>query len=73
MISYWNRKKQKREFEQVYGEKLIELLYLTTPGQILTDALLARPFFSKIYGVYQNTRLSARKAERDYHLNVKVR
>jgi phosphatidylserine decarboxylase len=60
-IRYWNRKTQREEQEQVYGDAFVRWLYGTRTGQAASDAVLSRHAFSKLYGAYQASRLSAHK------------
>jgi len=56
----WNRYKGNEEAEAVYGDKAIRLLYQTLAGQKLSG-ILARPFVSQLYGLYQQSALSKKK------------
>ncbi len=60
-LQIWNRTDRTLESEQVYGEEWLRWLYETRGGQILADAVLSRAWISELYGLYQNSRLSARK------------
>jgi phosphatidylserine decarboxylase len=60
-IRYWNRRRNQMETEDVYGGAMVGLLYGNLLGYKLTDSLLSRKFFSRLYGGWQNTSKSARK------------
>ena len=60
-ITFWNRKYQKYEQEKVYGQRPMEFLYTNKVGQSITNSLLAKSFFSKLYGSYQSSKLSSHK------------
>lgn len=60
-LRYWNRRKGQMENEDVYGGAGVELLYGNPLGYFLTDSLLSRAWFSRLYGAIQNSRWSARK------------
>lgn len=62
-IYYWNRRTARVEKEQVYGDRVIQWIYGTTPGQILADRVLSKAFLSRIYGMYQSSGLSKRKIQ----------
>ena len=57
-ILYWNRSRQREEKEKVYGDQLLKFVYGNSLGRLLADKILTRPFFSKLYGLYQSSRLS---------------
>jgi len=60
-IRYWNRAAQTEETEQVYGDSGVRFLYENPFGQFLANRFLAGTLPSKLYGFYQNTRLSCRE------------
>lgn len=60
-ITYWNRSKQTLENELVYGEGFLRWAYETWPGNFLAEMIFSRRPFSKLYGVSQSTRRSAKK------------
>lgn len=60
-ITFWNRKKSQLESEAVYGDLFVRALYGNSLGYGLTDSLLSRKFFSKLYGVLQSSSLSKHK------------
>ena len=62
-IQYWNRKTRVVETEQVYGDLGVRLLYESTFGQKIADAILSRALPSKLYGLYQSSSLSRSKIE----------
>ena len=62
-ILFWNRSKNQEEVEQVYGEEAVRLIYDNKIGRGLAEGILSRSWFSKLYGAYQASRLSAHKVE----------
>src|SRR3990167_2093490 len=60
-LRIWNRLKREEETELVYGEPAIKALYQNPFGFFLTDHFLSHPWVSKLYGHYQNSRLSQKK------------
>ncbi len=63
-IRFWDRKEKREDVEKVYGDSLVRWLYETPMGKGLADRVLSRSWFSKLYGVYQNTPLSSLKIEK---------
>ncbi len=57
---YYNRKEQKYEPANQYGGGLLEVLYHRLPGRFLLK-LVIHPLFSRVYGLYNGSRLSKRK------------
>lgn len=64
MITVWNRKKKHREVEQVYGGWILHFLYGTVFGLKIVDWVMVHPFLSRIYGIYQSSKLSRFKINR---------
>ncbi len=56
-IKYINRKTGELETEKVLGQKLIEWLYESKSGQVLSS-FLAKPLLSRLYGLYQSSPFS---------------
>jgi phosphatidylserine decarboxylase len=61
-IQFFNHHTKKVETEKVYGDQLIEWLYKSSSGQLLSHFLCKAPL-SKLYGAFQNTGFSAKKIE----------
>lgn len=59
-IKFWNRYSKQFEVEKVYGAKALKAFYETAPGRALR-LVLTKPSFSKFYGGFQNTLMSAAK------------
>lgn len=59
-IQFYNRVTQKIEGEKVYGDKMVEWLYQSKPGQYLSTFLCKAPL-SKIYGIFQDSSWSVGK------------
>ncbi|OFZ20909.1 MAG: hypothetical protein A2X94_05090 [Bdellovibrionales bacterium GWB1_55_8] len=69
----WNRSAAREEIEQVYGDRLVRLLYGSSPGQLIADQVLSRAVFSRLYGSYQSSRASRHKIEpfiRDFKIDM---
>ena len=62
-ITYWNRRKQKIEVEQVYGDASLRWVYESRLGQFLADHVLSKSFVSQLYGAYQSSRMSSQKIQ----------
>jgi phosphatidylserine decarboxylase len=60
-MKIWDRQGRKEFTEKVYGDALIRGLYGNRAGYFLTDQVLAKPWFSKLYGTLQSSRWSAQK------------
>ncbi|MCO5143199.1 MAG: phosphatidylserine decarboxylase [Oligoflexia bacterium] len=60
-IQIWNRKLQRLEDEQVYGDLFLKLAYSNSISTTLTDRFLSRKWISEAYGKIQNTKVSAKK------------
>jgi len=63
-IRFWDRKAGQEQVEKVYGDALVRWLYENPVGRQLADRVLAQSWFSKLYGAYQDTTLSAMKVAR---------
>jgi phosphatidylserine decarboxylase len=61
MINVYNRKTKKYDIENVAGEKYIKWAYETPLGKGLTELLIKKKFFSKIYGLYCDSKFSRKK------------
>lgn len=60
-IRVWDRRHAREIEEQVYGEAGVRFVYGNPLGRLLGDLLLARRWFSRVYGWMQSTSLSGRK------------
>jgi len=60
-IVFWNRKEGREEVEQVYGDSALQWVYGTQPGQWLAEHVLSGALLSRLYGIYQSSRLSEHK------------
>jgi phosphatidylserine decarboxylase len=59
-INFYNRVTKLMEKEKVYGDKIVEWLYRSQSGKILSQ-LICKPPVSKVYGFLQDTAWSKRK------------
>ncbi len=59
-IEFYNRQTKKIEREKVYGDKLVEWLYQSQSGKLLSNFLCKAPI-SKIYGKIQDSSFSIKK------------
>ena len=55
---YYDRKKKRTVNYGEHKQGMVEFLYKTIPGRIMLKTCLARPWFSKLAGVYYNSKLS---------------
>lgn len=60
-VFYVNRATGALEEETVYGRGFMEFFYDTAPGRLLTNGLFSKPWFSRLYGLYNDSALSRRK------------
>lgn len=61
MIKLYNRQTKNYEIEQVAGEKFLNWSYESPVGRNLTELLLKRKLFSKVYGKYCDSKNSKKK------------
>lgn len=59
-IKFYNRVTQQVESEKVYGDKLVEWLYQSESGKIISKIACKAPL-SRLYGTFQDLRLSQKK------------
>ena len=75
MIQIYNRKTKSYEEEQVVGKKYIEWTYESLIGKNLTEIFLKKKLFSKLYGLYCDTKLSSNKINafiKDYNIDINL-
>ncbi len=73
MIKIYNRHSKSYEEENIAGKKYIEWTYESPIGKKLTELLVKRKLFSKLYGAYCDTKISAKKISafiQDYNINI---
>jgi phosphatidylserine decarboxylase len=71
-IQFFNHHTKRIETEKVYGDQLIEWLYQSDTGQILSHFLCKAPL-SKLYGLLQDMSTSAKKIKpfvKNYQINL---
>lgn len=61
MIQIYDRKIKSYEEELVAGKKYIEWTYESPVGKNITELLAKRKIFSKLYGMYCDTKISSKK------------
>lgn len=61
MIQIYDRNSKSYEEELVAGKKYLEWTYESPVGKRVTELIAKRKIFSKLYGMYCDTKLSARK------------
>ncbi|NLM35136.1 MAG: phosphatidylserine decarboxylase [Clostridiales bacterium] len=61
MIQYYNRNTGKYEIEKVAGDKYLTWLYSSPVGMTILEMLVKKKLFSRLYGKYCDSKLSARK------------
>jgi phosphatidylserine decarboxylase len=59
-LRIFNRKMTCMADENIFGEQGVRFLYENPVGHALESTLLSRRWFSKLYGAYQSSPLSAR-------------
>lgn len=60
-IFFWDRREARIREEQVFGEAYLRWLYETPVGRALGEGICRNPFFSRLFGAFQNTSFSADK------------
>ncbi len=73
MIKVYNRHSKSYEEENIAGKKYIEWTYESPIGRKLTELLVKRKLFSKLYGKYCDTKFSSKKIStfvRDFNINM---
>ncbi|OFI04987.1 phosphatidylserine decarboxylase proenzyme [Clostridium acetireducens DSM 10703] len=74
MIKVYNRKNKCYEIEDVAGEKYLNWLYSSTVGMSLLELLIKRKLFSKIYGMFCESKISKKKIYnfvKDFNIDTK--
>ena len=61
MIRIYNRKTSKYDTENVAGEKYIKWCYESPLGKSFLELFIKRKLFSRVYGLYCDTKFSQRK------------
>lgn len=61
MIKFFNRLTHEYEVEKVYGDKSIHWAYESPIGKGITELIVKRRIFSKIFGMYNDSKLSRNK------------
>jgi len=72
MIKYFNRKIKTYEIENVAGGKYLEWTYSSPIGLNILELLIKKKIFSKLYGVFCDSRLSRRKIDnfiKEFNIN----
>lgn len=59
-IQFFNKMTGKMDRELVYGDKMVEWLYKSSSGKLLSEVLV-KPWVSQIYGALQSTSFSRKK------------
>lgn len=75
MIQVYNRKTNNYEVEKVAGENYIKWSYESPIGKSLTELLIKKKLFSKIYGSYCDTVLSKSKISKfikDFNIDMNI-
>ena len=75
MIQVYNRKTKNYEVEKVAGEGYIKWSYESPIGKNLTELLIKKKLFSKLYGDYCNTTLSKKKIPKfikDFNIDMNI-
>ena len=75
MIQVYNRKTKNYEVEKVAGEGYIKWSYESPIGKNLTELLIKKKLFSKLYGNYCDTTLSKKKIPKfikDFNIDMNI-
>ena len=60
-LRIWNRSLRKIEEEMIAGEKAMRWLYESPFGSLAVNSVISKPWFSQLYGAYQDSSLSRRE------------
>ena len=71
-MQYYNRRTARIEEEPESMQGSLHFLYETVLGRICLKCVLARPWVSKAYGVYQKSRLSRKGIRPSESSNVTI-
>lgn len=74
MAHIYDRKLKRYVVEKAYKESTLKLLYNTAPGRVILKTVVARPWFSKLNGLYRKSELSHGKILpfiEKYNINTK--
>lgn len=75
MIQIYNRKTKTYEIEKVAGENYIKWSYESPIGKGLTELLVKKKLFSKLYGTFCDSSLSKKKIQRfinDFNIDMNI-
>ena len=75
MIQVYNRKTNNYEVEKVAGGNYIKWSYDSPVGKGLTELLVKKKLFSKLYGAYCDTSLSKKKISnfiKDFDIDMNI-
>lgn len=61
MIKYYNRETNHYEIEKVAGERYLNWTYSSPIGMCLLEKFIKKKVFSKLYGMYNNSKISRKK------------
>lgn len=73
MIKYFNRKAKKYEIEKVAGDTYLKWIYSSPLGMKFLEAIVKKKIFSKLYGLFCNTKYSKRKIHtfiKDFNISM---
>ena len=73
-VVIYNRETKRLEREKVFHEPLMIFLYYTLPGRLLTELILSRRIFSKLYALFQKGPKSREKIEKfikEYQIDIR--
>lgn len=75
MIKIYNRQTQKYDIESVAGEKYIRWSYESPIGKNFTELIIKKKLFSKLYGIYCDSKLSLKKIPsfiKDFDIDMSI-
>lgn len=75
MIKVYNRKSKSYEIEKVAGEKYLSWCYESPIGKGITELLVKRKLFSKLYGKYCDTKFSKKRIDpfvKDFNIDMNI-
>ncbi|MDQ0150989.1 phosphatidylserine decarboxylase [Eubacterium multiforme] len=75
MILVYNRATKSYDEEKVAGKKYLDWCYESPAGKRITELIIKKRFCSKIYGMYCDSKLSAKKIPKfihDFNINMNI-
>ncbi|WP_392486852.1 phosphatidylserine decarboxylase [Haloimpatiens sp. FM7315] len=75
VVKFYNRRKKSYEVEKIAGDRYLNWVYSSPSGMTFLELLIKKKVFSRIYGLYCDTRLSSLKINkfiRDFNIDMSL-